>query len=322
MGPDRTFRCRTVPILPMTLRAAITTLSVRLMPTREHEFLPELVEKRPTLPAQLLERVYPDVLPAFDRARLERKDLAVYKPTEYQADSVVTLRSGGRKVLGVIVEVQRSRDDKKRWSWPVYVAGLRARLQCPVVLLVVCPDRPLGRWCAHPIELGHPEFVLRPLVLGPDEVPLVTDPSEAEDNVELAVLSAVVHAEDDDRAKVFAAVLHALAKIDPERADSYYHGMLPLLSKDARELLEEMMDATAELKSRIARLYHGRGRAEGKAEGKAEGEARAILRLLAVRRIDVTDDARERITSCTDLDQLDVWVTRAATVTRIDDLFA
>jgi hypothetical protein len=310
----------------MTVRATTTTLSVYLMPTREHEFLPELIEHRPALPAQLLEPICPDVLPTFDRARLERKDLAEYKPTEYRADTVVTLSSGGRRTLGLIVEVQRNQDGAKQWTWPMYVAALRARLKCPVVLLVVCPGRRLSRWCARPIELGHPGFVLHPLVLGPDEVPAVTDPSEADDNVELAVLSAVVHAEDDNRAKIFAAVLHALAKIDTERADSYYHGMLPLLSKDARELLEDMVSATTELKSKLARLYHGKGktegRAEGKAEGKAEGEARAIFRVLAARGIEVTDDARERITSCTDIDQLDVWVTRAAMVNTIDDLFA
>jgi hypothetical protein len=35
----------------------------------------------------------------------------------------------------------------------------------------------------------------------------------------------------------------------------------------------------------------------------------------------VPDDARARITGCTDLDQLDAWVRRAATVDSIDDLF-
>jgi hypothetical protein len=61
------------------------------------------------------------------------------------------------------------------WPWPVYVVNTRARLRCPVALLVVCPDAGIAAWCAAPMETGHQGFVLRPLVLGPDRVPVVTD---------------------------------------------------------------------------------------------------------------------------------------------------
>ena len=61
-------------------------------------------------------------------------------------------------------------------------------------------------------------------------------------------------------------------------------------------------------------------KAEGHAEGRAEGEARAVLTVLVARGIDVTDDARARIMSCTDVDQLDTWARRAATATTIDQV--
>lgn len=64
------------------------------------------------------------------------------------------------------------------------------------------------------------------------------------------------------------------------------------------------------------------GQAEGKAEGKAAGEAALILRLLEKRGILVSEDTRERITSCTDLDTLTLWFDRALTVTASEDLFA
>jgi hypothetical protein len=38
----------------------------------------------------------------------------------------------GKPVLGIVVE---------RWSWPVYVASLRAKLDCPACVLVVTPSR-------------------------------------------------------------------------------------------------------------------------------------------------------------------------------------
>ena len=38
--------------------------------------------------------------------------------------------------------------------------------------------------------------------------------------------------------------------------------------------------------------------------------------------IEVPVDVRERITSCTELDQLETWIRRAATVSTAQDLFS
>lgn len=78
-----------------------------------------------------------------------------------------------------------------------------------------------------------------------------------------------------------------------------------------------MAAGTYEYRSDFARRYVGQGRAEG----NAEGEARALLAVLDARGISVPEDARTRITSCTDLDQLDTWVRRAVTADSVQDLF-
>jgi hypothetical protein len=78
-----------------------------------------------------------------------------------------------------------------------------------------------------------------------------------------------------------------------------------------------MITQKYEYQSDFARRYFG----QGKAEGKAEGEAKAVLAVLATRGIEVPDDARARITSCTDLDQLETWVRRAVTAHCVHDLF-
>ncbi|MBV9315740.1 MAG: hypothetical protein JO100_18855, partial [Pseudonocardia sp.] len=65
-----------------------------------------------------------------------------------------------------------------------------------------------------------------------------------------------------------------------------------------------------------------RGQARGEARGQARGEARSVLAVLDARGINVPEDTRNRITSCTDLDQLNTWIRRAATATSIDDLFS
>jgi hypothetical protein len=55
-------------------------------------------------------------------------------------------------------------------------------------------------------------------------------------------------------------------------------------------------------------------------QGRAEGEATALLAVLAARRIDVSDEARARITACTDTETLTAWIGRAATADRIEDV--
>lgn len=72
-----------------------------------------------------------------------------------------------------------------------------------------------------------------------------------------------------------------------------------------------------EYQSNFARRYFS----QGEAKGEAQGEAKAVLAVLAARGIAVPDDARERIESCTDLDQLDEWVRRSVTAESVKELF-
>ncbi|WLW53612.1 hypothetical protein [Streptomyces sp. YU58] len=78
-----------------------------------------------------------------------------------------------------------------------------------------------------------------------------------------------------------------------------------------------------ELMSKVITHFPGHGTLfeEKYLEGKALGEAKGILRVLEVRGLAISDDVRERITTCTDLDRLDDWLVRAGTVSRAEDLF-
>jgi len=60
---------------------------------------------------------------------------------------------------------------------------------------------------------------------------------------------------------------------------------------------------------------------EGEARGEARGEAGAVLRVLKARGIPVSDEQRERIISCTDLDQLSTWLDRVSLVDSAEKLF-
>jgi hypothetical protein len=56
------------------------------------------------------------------------------------------------------------------------------------------------------------------------------------------------------------------------------------------------------------------------AKGKAEGKAEDVLAILDARNIPVPDDVRVKIAACTDVDQLDTWIRRAATAATIEDV--
>jgi hypothetical protein len=299
------------------------------MPSMVHEVLVEMFRERPELAVDVLGGSLGVAVPAFERAQVSPGELTDVAPTEYRADAVVTLYKGSRPVLAVVVEVQLRGRRRKRRSWLAYVATLHARLGCRVVLLVVCPSVGAARWCARPVVVGDPgdpDLVLVPRVLGPGQVPVVADPVVARRSPELAVMSALVHAGGPDGLSVLRALLAALKVMDHDHAVLYADFVLARLPRAARRFMEaEMAIAGYQYQSDFARRYFGQGKAEGKAEGeakgKAEGEATAVLTVLGARGIAVPDHVRARITGCTDLEQLDTWVRRAATASTVDDLF-
>lgn len=311
------------------------------MPSLLHEVLPELFTNEPELAARLLGALGWQ-LPDYERAKTDCTDLADTAPTEYRADRVVVLSKASRPVLAVIVEVQLRPDKDKPWVWPVYVATLRARLRCPVVLLVLSPDKRTTAWASKEIDLGFGVATLQPLVLGPEQVPSVTDPEVAAEMPELAVLSAIAHRNDLQRDRVFEAMLAALDRLanepgsrSSERANMYYDLVLSTLSRAARSSLEALMTTSqreylSETFREMAANGHAKGRAEGLAEGRAEGlaeartsdAARILTSVLEARGLELTDAVRARIENCSDADRLEHWIRSAAVAVDIDEVFA
>lgn len=230
------------------------------MPSSLHEALVDLFRQHPPLAADLLTGPLKLDLPAFHQARLESGDLTEVTPTEYRADAIVVLTGkDGTPVLGVVVEVQLNPDPDKQWTWPYYLIAPRARLRCPTVLLVVCPDPRTAARCATPIPLGHPGLVLQPLVLGPDQVPIVTDPAQAGHNPALTVLSATAHGNHPDRNQILRTLMGLL--VDADHRERYADIVLAALPEAARRYLEKLMTTeTYEYRSDFARRYFSQGR--------------------------------------------------------------
>jgi hypothetical protein len=283
------------------------------MPSMAHEVLVDLFRNRPEMAAELLVEVLGAEVPAYTEARLVSVDLTEARPAEYSADAVVLHLRDGEPVLLVVVEVQLARDDDKPFTWPSYIANGRRRHRCPVSLLVVAPNPKVADWCARPIELGPPGFVLHPAVLRREGIPLVADPAEAARRVELGVLSAMAHGQSDEGLSVAKALLPAIDALDEERARFYYDLVYNSLNEAARRALEEMMKGY-EYQSDFAKKYV--------AQGRAEANAQAVLTALRVRSIAVTDEERARILAEKDLPTLERWIERSILAASVAEVLA
>ncbi|GAB3483205.1 hypothetical protein [Nocardiopsis coralliicola] len=78
-----------------------------------------------------------------------------------------------------------------------------------------------------------------------------------------------------------------------------------------------MTDVHHETRSKFARAHE----AIGEARGEARGEAKALLLMLKARGITIDPDTRDRIAHCTDIEQLDRGIIRAATVQHAREIF-
>jgi len=271
------------------------------MPSQLHEALLQLFRNRPELAPELVRDALHQQLPNYTEVRIDSADLSEVQPTEYRADLVVLLLDG-IPVFGIVVEVQLSTDDRKQYVWPVYVTNLRARLECPVGLLVVTADDACARWAARRIDIGVGRYIV-PWVLGPSGVPEITDEAVAAADPELAVLSAMAHGRDADTEKIVRIALAAqLASVnlDEDRARLYCDLVLHSLSEAARRALRSMDMSKYEYQSDFARQYVAQGRVEGRVEGRAE----LVIRLLGVRFGAPSNEVRSRLKTAS-LSELD-----------------
>lgn len=289
------------------------------MPSQLHEVLASLVREHPELAVTLVERALGIEL-GGTAARVSSETLSEIKPAEYRADAVFELLRDGEDApaRALIVEVQLRPDPEKRLTWPMYQAGLRRRLRCPVLLVVVAPSASTANWCAEAIDLDGQGSVVRPLVVGPRNTPVVTAEAEAARAPELAVLSVVAHGKGANAVSVGRAALSACVSLDDERARLYVDLIFFHLSEVARAALVGEMDLkNYEYQSEFAQKYLSQGKAEGELKAKAD----AVLTVLEARRMVVAPEIRERITGASELAVLQHWLVRAATVAAVEDIF-
>jgi hypothetical protein len=230
------------------------------------------------------------------------------------------LESVDRYIL--LVESQTDPSEQRRRRWPYYIAYLHDKHECPVLLLVVCSKPETAEWGREPIVIGLPSLssmIVTPVVLGPDNVPVVSSIPEAASDIPFTVLSALTHSRGPEARAILESLAAALDTIDTVAAMELAEFIEAGLGSTPGQQIWKVLMATNTY-SYVSEL-RSQGRAEGHAEGLAEGEAAAILRVLARRGVDVDDASRQRIESCTDIEVLGTWLDRSLDAEQASDIF-
>jgi hypothetical protein len=255
------------------------------MPSLLHEAPLELLRRNPSLAGALLTGIPGVAVPEGGLASLAPGEVTASLPVELRADAVVLLRAAADK-LAVVAEVQMSAKElkRKRRVWPAYLTQARAQHDCPAVLMVFCRNRAVARACAKPIPTAW---------AGSADL---RDPA------------------------VRLQTLRLLAGLDPETLATYTRIVLIAApDESSRRALEALM-ATV-FKNEFLDKLEAEAEARGEAMGEAAGRAKTILQVLAARGVAVPAEIRDQVLACTDIAQLDAWVSKAATAETVDEVF-
>lgn len=301
--------------------------------TATHEAPLELIRQHPSLAAELVRATLAIPLPPGLEARLGPTDLNFVVPSQFTADSVITLHDPGtgEPVLAVIFEPQGREDFDKLYSWPAYVTNVRRAAKCTrAVLVVICPDPAEGEKCRKRIPTGHPGFDLSPIVIDPLHAP---NPEGA--SPWLIIFDACLGVMDMGTEPGARRILNAVHDSGTSAADRERLMTLILEAAPAaaRQILEDLM-ATTEWKNDFVESFVNvgiekgleqgleQGRVQGIAEGVIRAKAEDVLKILDARHLKATKAQRGQVTAATDIAQLDCWFDRALTAATASEVFA
>ncbi|WP_255955118.1 hypothetical protein [Streptomyces odontomachi] len=290
-----------------------------------HEAMHRIFQHDPGLFTRVSE-VLGIAVPAPDKVTVMPTDLTETSAVERRVDTLLRLESAERDAFLLAVEAQGKQDAAKPASWAYYVSYLWTKYRLPTALLVVCQDHATARWAQRSVSSGPsglPTLTLSPVVAGPHNMPLITDPDEARADLALATLSAITHAANPDIGAILKALSTALRGIPEDVADPIVELTAQGLgNRPAKHIWRNLVAVDLSFyKSWLSEEIRDEGREEGRAAGRAKGRAESILLVLEQRGLSVSDAVRTRVMECVDDDVLRRWLVRAVTVSSAEEIF-
>lgn len=301
------------------------------MPTMTHQALAALVRDKPDLAMYLFQAALDAPLPATAQVEPYAAQFTDLNPPEYTADAAYLVKSGDKVQDAVVIEVQLSPSPEKRASWLQYVATAHRKLMRPVTVMVLAVTEEMARWCREPHGYDRLGNTFRPLVIGPDAIPRITDLEQARALPELAVLSVAAHGHEPGAEAIGIPALLASRTLDNHLLNRYADCIYEWLNQSARRALEEHYknmhgyEFQSEFFRRAAAEGRDEGRKEGlkegRKEGRKEGQQELLGKLLDLKFGELPDWARERLRTANEAD-LERWTERVLDAPTLDGVFA
>jgi hypothetical protein len=292
------------------------------MVSSPHEAMHRIFQEYPGLFSRVSDVLGVDIPPPTS-VTLMPTDLTEARPVERRVDTLLRIETEHEGPFLLAIEAQGKKDPDKTVSWPYYVTYLHNRYRLPVLLLVVCQDHATAQWAARPISIGLRQwqtFVLSPLVVGPHNMPVITDVAQARKDLALATLAAITHADNPDVGAILKTLSAALRDAPETIADPIVE--LTAQGLGSRPAAQQWRNLVAVDLSFYKSFMSEEIRDEGRAQGRAQGRAEDILLVLEQRGLTVPDRMRERITDCGDPETLRQWLLRAVTAASAEEIFA
>jgi len=311
------------------------------MPSSRHDDLVRIFLDRPAVVAELLREFAGRELPGGNLVALSTADLNDRPSADLIPDTVFAVGQARDPRHIVVVEVQHAATADKHLQMARYAAALWLFYRCRVTALVFCPEQKVADFYTEPLATGLEDYLFYAVALGPSRLPVITDPEQIAARPDIAAVALAAH---PSKATI-RAFFEGLRGMSPEAINKYIEDAHRICGPDARTIMEEVMPETTWVVSTpFAKEHFGRGKAEGFAEGLAAGEAQgiaegrtagrtegrtegriggeaqALLTVLGARFV-LSDDHVLRVLGCTELEMLDLWLLRAATVEKIEDVF-
>ncbi|MFB7595502.1 hypothetical protein [Streptomyces sp. NPDC056160] len=291
------------------------------MVTSSHEAMHRIFQDYPGLFSRVSEALRIP-FPQATAVGVLPNDVTETKPVDRRIDTLLRIETEDHGPFVLAIEAQKKKDPEKPASWGYYLAYLRNKYRLPPLLLVVCQDRATAEWATRPEPIGFcswPSLTVRPIVAGPHNMPVITDPDEARADLALTALAAITHAAGPYIGAILEALSTALRDVPEDVADPIIEFTAQGLgNRPAKHLWRNLVAVDLSFyKSYISEEIRDEGREQGRAQGRAED----ILLVLEQRGIDVSEEAHSRVTGCDDPDILRTWLLRAVTAATVDEVF-
>ncbi|MER5553262.1 hypothetical protein ABT001_16575 [Streptomyces sp. NPDC002793] len=289
------------------------------MVSSPHEAMHRIFQEYPDLFSRVSEVLGVNI-PTPTSATVLATDLTENSPVERRVDTLLRIETQDDGPFLLAIEAQGKKDPRKTASWPYYVSYLHNRYGAlPILLLVVCQDHATARWAARPITIGLRQWrtlTLNPLVAGPHNMPVIKNVAEARKDLALATLAAITHADDPD----VDAILKTLSAALRDTPESIAEPIAELIAQGLgdRPAAQQWRNLVAVDTTFYKSFMSEEIRDEGRAQGRAEG----LLLILEARGIAVTDELRQKVSTCTDPQLLHRWLHRATTATTAEEAVA